>query len=229
MGINIKKRIAWNKGLKGTQVAWNKGKKLSKEHKLHLSESHKGQIPWFVKLGIKNINKGTFGYGRMPTLEDRRKASESLIAKYKNGFVSPHKGRIRTEESKRKISLAQIGHIPWNKGFKTGIKPWLNKKRPDIAGENCYNWKGGVTPKNLIIRNSLEMKLWKRSILGHDDFRCFDCGERGGKLEVDHILPYSKYPRLRFDLNNGQILCKNCHLQKTKLDKGLIAVYAATL
>jgi hypothetical protein len=35
-----------------------------------------------------------------------------------------------------------IGKPSWNKGIKTGIKPWLGKKRPDISEENGYQWKG---------------------------------------------------------------------------------------
>ena len=34
-------------------------------------------------------------------------------------------------------------HISWNKGIKTGIKPWLGKKRLNISGKNNYFWKGG--------------------------------------------------------------------------------------
>ena len=33
--------------------------------------------------------------------------------------------------------------IPWNKDKKTGIKPWLGKKRLHMVGELHWNWKGG--------------------------------------------------------------------------------------
>ena len=62
------------------------------------------------------------------------------------------------------------------------------------------------------------MQRWRKAIFQRDDYRCLDCGERGGELNADHIFPFSKYPRLRFMLENGQTLCKNCHKQKTKMD-----------
>jgi hypothetical protein len=41
------------------------------------------------------------------------------------------------------------------------------------------------------------------------------CGQIGGKLNVDHIKPFSLFPELRFDIKNGRTLCLLCH---TKTD-----------
>jgi len=37
------------------------------------------------------------------------------------------------------------GRTPWNKGKKTGIAPWLGKKRPDMTGDKHPRWKGKIT------------------------------------------------------------------------------------
>ena len=45
---------------------------------------------------------------------------------------------------------------------------------------------------------------------------CFDCGEfKSGRMEVNHIYSWKDYPRLRYELLNLEVLCKDCHKVKT--------------
>lgn len=80
-----------------------------------------------------------------------------------------------------------------------------------MTGENSPNWKGGVTPINMKIRNSKEYALWRTAVFERDDYTCIWCGERGGKLNADHIKPFSLFPELRFAIDNGRTLCEPCH------------------
>lgn len=73
------------------------------------------------------------------------------------------------------------------------------------------NWKGGITPINLLIRGSVEMKLWRLDVFNRDKYTCVLCGQKGGDLQADHIKPFAYYPELRFDRQNGRTLCKSCH------------------
>ncbi len=95
---------------------------------------------------------------------------------------------------------------------------WKGKKRPEITGENHYNWRGGITPINFQIRNSLEYKLWRQAVFERDKFSCVWCGVKTHKglghgitLHADHIKPFSLFPELRFAIDNGRTLCKECH------------------
>lgn len=88
---------------------------------------------------------------------------------------------------------------------------WLNKERPDIRAENHYNWKGGITNVNASIRNSTPYKKWRTSVFVRDNYTCVICGKVGGHLNVDHIKPFSLFPELRLDINNGRTLCIDCH------------------
>ena len=38
-------------------------------------------------------------------------------------------------------------------------------------------------------------------------------------LDIDHIIPRSKAPNRVMDLTNINLLCRNCHNQKTKIER----------
>ena len=42
---------------------------------------------------------------------------------------------------------------------------------------------------------------------------CMRCGNKSN-LEVDHVKPRAKYPKLELDIDNLQILCGDCNLLK---------------
>lgn len=103
--------------------------------------------------------------------------------------------------------------------FKKGHKPWnFEKKNPYFTGPNNPRWKGGIYPEHLKQRHSVEMKRWRMEVFKRDNYSCVECGrfrKKGDRvvLHADHIKPFSKYPNLRFDLDNGRTLCKECHLK----------------
>lgn len=102
-------------------------------------------------------------------------------------------------------------------GFKKGQKPWnKGRKFPEKSGKNNPNWKGGITPINLMIRTSSEYKLWRIAIFERDNYTCIWCGAKSQKgikvvLHADHIKPFALFPELRFAIDNGRTLCEDCH------------------
>jgi hypothetical protein len=147
------------------------------------------------------------------------------------------KGFHHTLETKNKMK----GKIPWNKGkkfsiqsrdkmriakLKSPVKYWEGKRNFIISGENHPNWKGGISkinkPERQFIMNTLEYKLWRRKVFERDSFTCKNCGEKekvSGNLQADHIIPWSIDETKRFNIENGQTLCINCHLLKSTYER----------
>lgn len=97
-----------------------------------------------------------------------------------------------TIESKERNRLAHLGKI-------------------SVSGERHPNWKGGITPLRKKLYFSNQYKEWRMAVFSRDDFTCQFCGKKGGEINADHIKPWSLFPSLRFDLNNGRTLCLDCH------------------
>lgn len=80
------------------------------------------------------------------------------------------------------------------------------------TGANNPNWKGGIAPKNHLIRASKEYKDWRGAVYERDRHTCQYCGDNtGGNLHAHHIFPFAGFPEHRFDTWNGTTLCVDCH------------------
>ena len=62
------------------------------------------------------------------------------------------------------------------------------------------------------IRKSKRYQDWRMEVFKNADFKCENCGKKG-YLEAHHIKLFSEFIDGRFDVKNGQALCKNCHLE----------------
>lgn len=76
-----------------------------------------------------------------------------------------------------------------------------------------WNWKGGISEENHVIRTSAEYKNWRKLVFERDDFRCQSCSERGGTIHAHHVIPFSENLFLRLEVDNGLTLCKKCHIK----------------
>lgn len=96
----------------------------------------------------------------------------------------------------------------------------LKCRRISRSEENNPNWRGGelVVKKQFRKKemSKLEYVQWRRSVFERDNYTCQDCGERGGDLEADHIMPWATHPDLRYELSNGRTMCKTCHRKTFK-------------
>lgn len=81
-----------------------------------------------------------------------------------------------------------------------------------VSGENSHLWKGGLTPQSKLARNQTVYKDWQKKVFERDDYTCKKCDKRGGKLNAHHILNFSDFIELRYEVSNGITLCRECHL-----------------
>ncbi len=84
----------------------------------------------------------------------------------------------------------------------------------NLAGEiEC--WQGKSVPpwerSNEQQRGTPEYINWRKEVFKRDKYTCQECGQVGGELNAHHIKSFSKYKKLRTDLNNGITLCERCH------------------
>ena len=156
-------------------------------------------------------------------------------------------GKNRSEDTKKKIGLANSGNIGFWKGKKRPPFSDECKKRMSIShiGNKHWNWKGGITPENKRIRNSNDFYLWRGLVFERDNWTCQKCLIRSGDgitvdLNPHHIQNFSQYPELRFNMDNGITLCRNCHYDfhkeygmnnntKEQIDEFLKHIYASLL
>lgn len=108
----------------------------------------------------------------------------------------------------KKIASFDYGNR-FHKGDKHTFEQRLNNSLRN--GGTVDGFLNRLNRKNKEIRKLREYDDWRITVLQRDNFTCKLCGKRGGKLEADHIKSFSKYPDLRFEINNGRTLCKNCH------------------
>ena len=142
----------------------------------------------------------------------RRKVKISAITKRR--VVALYDSGMDWRDIKRELNLAVS---------RSAIGSWVRKgggvRKPNQSGEKAHNWQGGVNAVVDAIRNSQEYLAWRTSVYERDNFTCLCCDEVGGRLHAHHILAFSKYPALRFDIDNGSTLCKKCHIKLHKKKK----------
>jgi len=159
----------------------------------------------------------------------RKRLGKKLSDEWIKNLSKSHKGIKYLERSFKK------GRIPWNKGLKGYM-----------AKDKNSNWKGGITPLVVMLRNTTEYNQWRMDCLKRDWFRCKECFSKE-KLEVHHIKSFAelvseflkeydqfspiedKETLIRlaikwqpfWEIDNGKTLCQKCHKSLTRINTNI--------
>jgi hypothetical protein len=92
------------------------------------------------------------------------------------------------------------------------------------SGEKNPRWQGGVRERNWADRGTSAANSWRLAVKRKAGGACQRCGRKSGQscptcnipvpFYSHHIKPWSQYPELRFDTENGEYLCFYCHKQQ---------------
>jgi len=161
--------------------------------------------PWNKGLPCQEITKKKIG-------KKNKGKHYSPKTEFKKGNTPYNKGKICPEISERQ--KRERNHN-WGKHSTEKTRMKMSEAH---KGEKAPNWKGGITPENLKIRGRIELRLWREAVFTRDNWICQKCQIRSGMgkaviLHSHHVKNFAQYPELRFAINNGITLCKNCHME----------------
>jgi len=183
-----------------------KGYKVKEETKKKISAAHLGK-----KLSDhhrKQLSLAKKGKRRHPLSEATKKKISlfHLGNKYRLG----HKPTIET-----RIKMSQSAKLR-DRGYQSRESHWAWIK--DRSKLKRFN----NTSKD---RRSYAYTEWRKRVWLRDNFKCkigYNCN---GRIEVHHILSYTNYPELRYEINNGITLCHAHHPRKRVEEEKLIPVF----
>lgn len=169
------------------------------------------------KIRLKAIGRVSYWKGKKrppfsaETIENMRIAATGRV-----GYWANKKRPQRSDAWKKALS---DGH----KGIKLSETHKDNLRKSKLGKLNPMFGKTGSKHHNFIIDRSklktdsehqydTKYKYWMLKVKERDNYTCVINDEYcDGRLEAHHILPWSKFPELRYNINNGISLCQFHH------------------
>lgn len=173
----------------------------------------KARAEWIRKLKAKRHSNRKRPPPR--TQEARAKASTSM---------KKRPGRVWTEEQKKAKSKSMQGRKLPPGAQKKETEKRQGRTYTEIYGplraeeesrkrrEGNRRAKPGDPAKKARPKHNGDYRYveWRTAVFKRDNYECVMCGT-GGNLHAHHLKAWAKYPRYRFDVDNGVTLHDVCH------------------
>lgn len=190
---------------------------------------------------LKSINKGKYcsktccdfdKIGKKQSQESIKKRSASNIGKHKMSeshklkIIVSNTGKVLSEETKDKIREKRKFQVNTVKG-----KTWKVRDTSNMIGKHSGEKNGRwIKDRTLLAkkqqRSDSAYKDWRMQVWKRDKFKCrisnLDCC---GRIEAHHILSWSEYENLRYEVNNGITLCHAHHPRVRAEEKRLVPTF----
>lgn len=128
-----------------------------------------------------------------------------------NLFKEGHKGYISKPWLGKKLSENHKKNISKSNSQSTKTLEHLKDIGLKHSGKNHWNWKGGITDELRQLRQTEEYQFWRNKVYARDNWTCQKCNKKLKDLCAHHIKSFKDYPELRYNVSNGQTLCRSCH------------------
>ena len=173
--------------------------------------SYECSVDTRFKKGMTTWNKGLKGYraGKENNMWKGGEIKLQCLTCQKEFSVKPYRKNAKFCSHKCQIENQRL--------------PMERKKSRNIQKEMVKNGLNpnykGATKEAELIKKSAGYKQWRKSVFGYDNYICWICEIKGGKLHPHHLMDFSLYPELRLKVSNGITLCEFCHRTYTNFGK----------
>lgn len=84
-------------------------------------------------------------------------------------------------------------------------------QRKWFVGEKNPMWNGGIENESIDRRILMEYKKWRLRVYKKYQYKCYICGSEKN-IAAHHLYGFKDYPEFRYDVDNGVVLCGECHV-----------------
>jgi len=129
-----------------------------------------------------------------------------------SGFIKKRVGQKRSMESRKRMSKAQKGYIPWNKGKKTGQNNWLGKQHTTESKNKISNSKKltiiQIKKRYPIFAKIEKMRYYSNMIQVHcKNHLCSNSKEQDGWFTPTYIQLYERIRQIENGNGGSYLYC----------------------